>query len=105
MGVFCANYYWSVAGYLPCQRMWCSECYISDPYVSFYVYRIKSEGTENERDLQDQARLKKAWGNKHRPPNAFLHARDGDRVLSTHVVCFLFGVNRGERSALNRALA
>jgi hypothetical protein len=61
--------------------MWCGECYTSDPTVSFYVNRLESEGGQNEKDPQDRSRLEKAWGNKHRSPNVFLHARDGDHAM------------------------
>jgi hypothetical protein len=29
----------------------------------------------------DRARLTKAWGKKHRPPDAYLRARDGDHTM------------------------
>ena len=80
-GIFCANYYWTVAGFTPCHRMWCGTCYSSDPTVSFFVRHLENEGAESEKEPSDRARLATAWGNKRRAPDAFLRARDGDHTL------------------------
>jgi hypothetical protein len=80
-GVFCANFYWSVTGFTPCQRMWCGECYSSDPGVSFHVNCLNNKGGEREKEPRDRARLAKAWGKRHQAADAYLTARDGDHTL------------------------
>ena len=61
--------------------MWCGGCYISHPAVTFHVNPLETGGGQSERDPRDQARLTKAWGKRHRPPDAFLRARDGDHTM------------------------
>jgi hypothetical protein len=67
---------------MPCHNMWCDECYSTAPTMDLYVNRLESKGGESEKDPRDRVRLEKAWGNKRRPPDAVLRARDGDHTMA-----------------------
>jgi hypothetical protein len=60
--------------------MWCGECYISDQEILFHVKQRESFDDRQKSD-PDQEQLKRAWGNKQRPPNEYLVGRDGDHLL------------------------
>jgi hypothetical protein len=60
--------------------MWCGECYNSHPTILFHVKQRESFDTKKATD-QDQERVVKAWGNKHRAPDEYLVGSDGVRLL------------------------
>jgi hypothetical protein len=79
-GIFCANYASRCGIYTPCQKMWCGECYTSHPTILFHV-RQKGSFEGHQSSEQDQERVTKAWGRKHRAPDEYLVGRDGDHLL------------------------
>jgi hypothetical protein len=60
--------------------MWCGECYTSNHDVSFHVKQKEKFERKSTSD-EDQERLQRAWGNKHRAPDEYLRGRDGDHLL------------------------
>jgi hypothetical protein len=60
--------------------MWCGECYISDRDVLFLV-KQKEGFDEVSKPTQDQERIQRAWGNKHRAPDEYMVGRNGDHLL------------------------
>jgi hypothetical protein len=79
-GIFCANYVSRCGGFGPCQKMWCGECYTSHPTILFHVKH--REGFEKDcSNHVDGERMQRAWGSKHRSPDEYLTARDGDQLL------------------------
>eukprot|EP00978_Attheya_sp_CCMP212_P047630 scaffold422659_cov59-Attheya_sp.AAC.2 len=75
-GIFCDNFYWSVSGFHPCQKMWCEKCYTFDPEVKFHVRTVAVKHNRSEKDPFHQMHLE-----PHRSPNDFLVAHDGDHTL------------------------
>ena len=84
-GIFCANFYWSVGNFRPCQQMWCGECYIIGTthlfHVASPVIHGGQEGNEKE-TLETRERLQGLWKGKVRDPLDFLRARDGEHLMT-----------------------
>jgi hypothetical protein len=63
-GIFCANFYWSVGGFLPCHRMWCGECYTSDNELIFPYQQVDGRGGVRKRSSSGPASDAKKLGKK-----------------------------------------
>ena len=65
---------------MPCHQAFCGRCFTSGEKTKFFIKTLIYESQENDADNEDEMRLQEAWGDKHRDPTAFLHARDGDHL-------------------------
>ena len=80
-GIFCANFYWSMRGYAPCQQMWCGECYFLSPEIQFHVKQRVIDKDGNENNPLHRQRMQAAWGRKQQAPDDFLRGQDGDHTM------------------------
>ena len=54
-GIFCANFYWKLGGYSPCERIWCGQCYTSSQEVSSHV-KTPQDSVEGEENVPKRRR-------------------------------------------------
>jgi hypothetical protein len=80
-GIFCSNFAWTLGTFPPCQKVWCGECYTSDPKIQFFVRTAHDELPASEEDQFHWARLDKVWKGKHHAKNAFRVGRNGDHTM------------------------
>ena len=80
-GIFCANFYWKLGNYPPCQKMWCGLCYTSSQKLNFHVKTLEESLQEAGNDPKEWERLRLAWGERHQNEDAFKVGRNGDHAL------------------------
>jgi hypothetical protein len=80
-GIFCANFYWSVGGYPPCQQIWCGKCYTTKNELGFHISKLTEEEEFENAHPRDRPRMQKSWGRKARSEDDYLRERDGDCTL------------------------
>ena len=79
-GMFCANFYSSVAGCLPCHKMWCRKCHCSPTNPKFPV--VKEDTVKDNSGEDNKDRIVSGFRKKKDVSHRFLRARDGDHLLA-----------------------
>ncbi len=79
-GIFCANFVPSAGEQGQCRRMWCGECYISNPEFDFHIHELESKAAINGNDGGDL--LENPWREAEIDNNPLRSARDGDHLMA-----------------------
>ena len=81
-GIFCANFYWTLGGFQPCQGAWCGSCYTSEKNLHFHVSSQQIQ-TDKESHMKGRRRedVPNKWKQKEPNGRDFLEARNGDHAL------------------------